>query len=500
MEVWDQDDCALESDFETHTLDEGTTAGDADESKLAIWLAFLLASLQKKHYIPNAAISTLLKILVVFFTVLSSIHPGLTAIARALPKTLYSLQMLLSIKSEVFHRYVSCPSCNAVYTYENCIDHSSRGTKSSRRCTHIPQYSKKKSACGAELLRSVCTPTGKKFLYPYKFYCYLPLKTSLQRLLKNANFVQKCEEWRNNDTSEEVLSDVYDGRIWKEFSSYDGKPFLSAPHTYGLMMNVDWFKPFKHIEYSVGAIYLTIMNLPRAIRFRQENVILVGLMPGPSEPSLNINTYLKPLVDELLNFLDGVPIEVCAKGVQNVRCALLCLACDIPACRKVAGFLSHNAKLGCTRCYKEFGGEEYYGGFDRSKWAPRNNEQHRRNVDKICQSKNNRTRTQLESKYGCRYSVLLDLPYFDPVRMSIIDPMHNLFLGTAKRVLKKVWLERNIIKKIITRQYKQLSMKLLYHQILVGFHAKYVVHFLPSQQISSKIGLTFSHFLHYQLF
>ena len=33
---------------------------------------------------------------------------------------------------------------------------------------------------------------------------------------------------------------------------------------------------------------------------------------------------------------------------------------------------------------------------------------------------------------GCRYSVLLDLPYFDPVRMTIIDPMHNLYLGTAK--------------------------------------------------------------------
>ena len=80
-------------------------------------------------------------------------------------------------------------------------------------------------------------------------------------------------------TSEGVLGDVYDGCIWKEFLMYNWKPFLSTNYTYGLMMNVDWFKPFKHIEYSVGVIYLTIINLPH-YRFKQENVLLVGLIPS----------------------------------------------------------------------------------------------------------------------------------------------------------------------------------------------------------------------------
>ena len=52
----------------------------------------------------------------------------------------------------------------------------------------------------------------------------------------------------------------------------------------------------------------------------------------------------------------------------------------------------------------------------------------------------------LESTFGCRYSILLDLPYFDPVRMTIIDPMHNLFLGTAKHImLKNVWIKKGLI-------------------------------------------------------
>ncbi len=126
-----------------------------------------------------------------------------------------------------------------------------------------------------------------------------------------------------------MSSIYYDGRIWAEFQEYNGKPFLSQPFTYRLMLNVDWFKPYKHLEYSVGAMYLTIMNLPCQIRFKEENVLLVGLI-GPHEPNLNINSFLKPLVEDLLEFLEGVPLNIDG-NMQVVRCALLCVACDIPA-------------------------------------------------------------------------------------------------------------------------------------------------------------------------
>ena len=65
-------------------------------------------------------------------------------------------------------------------------------------------------------------------------------------------------------------------------------------------MNVDWFQPYKHSPYSVGAIYLAMMNLPREERYKQENIIIAGIIPGPDEPSKDINGYLKPLVSELI--------------------------------------------------------------------------------------------------------------------------------------------------------------------------------------------------------
>ena len=45
-----------------------------------------------------------------------------------------------------------------------------------------------------------------------------------------------------------------------------------------------------------------------------------------------------------------------------------------------------------------------------------------------------------ESKYGVRYSILLALPYFDPVKLTVVDPMHNLFIGTGKHAFK-VWMD-----------------------------------------------------------
>ena len=51
----------------------------------------------------------------------------------------------------------------------------------------------------------------------------------------------------------------------------------------------------------------------------------------------------------------------------------------------------------------------------------------------------------MESELGCHNSVLLVLPYFDPIRMTIIDPMHNLFLRSAKHITRSVLLTKSDI-------------------------------------------------------
>ena len=89
---------------------------------------------------------------------------------------------------------------------------------------------------------------------------------------------------------------MYDGKVWIDLLTVSEEPFLASPFNLAVMLNIDWFQSYKHTISSVGAIYLTIMNLPRTMRFKRRNVILVAVIPGPSEPTHDINTLLAPLV------------------------------------------------------------------------------------------------------------------------------------------------------------------------------------------------------------
>ena len=59
---------------------------------------------------------------------------------------------------------------------------------------------------------------------------------------------------------------------------------------------------FHTLEYSAGAIYLCLNNLPRNLRYKRENIIIVGIIPGPSEPKLTMNLYSIPLVQDLMDW------------------------------------------------------------------------------------------------------------------------------------------------------------------------------------------------------
>ena len=67
---------------------------------------------------------------------------------------------------------------------------------------------------------------------------------------------------------------------------------LNVPHNLGFMLNVDWLQPYKHSQYSVGVLYLSILNLPSSERYKLENIIVVGCIPGPSEPH-NMNSFFE---------------------------------------------------------------------------------------------------------------------------------------------------------------------------------------------------------------
>ena len=100
---------------------------------------------------------------------------------------------------------------------------------------------------------------------------------------------------------------------------------------------------------------MVILNLPHSIRFKPENLLIVGIIPGPSEPDCHkMNSFLRPLVKEL-NMLwnEGFAMMHNSNSIV-IHAALLATVCDVPATAKIGGFLSHASKHGCWKCSKVF--------------------------------------------------------------------------------------------------------------------------------------------------
>ena len=357
-----------------HLVHLETDVCSDDSSRVVAFFLVLLSKWSSRYNISIAAVSALIRIISCVFIIVGRCSSFVAQMTTIFPTSIIGLHSCLNVNSNDFRRLVSCPKCHTLYEFEKCFVDKAKMIPKVCSFSKFPNHPhrSRRQHCGSQLLRAVVTKDGDHKFYPLKVYCYKPLIESLQTLLSKPGVLNSCEHWRERKIPKDTLCDIYDGKIWEEFQYVNGSAFLAAPHNIGLMMNVDWFTPFKHTPYSVGAVYLSVMNLPRSKRFLKENMILFGLIPGPNEPPLNINSYLEPLVEELkVLWSEGMVINMPDNPGQQVhlKAGLLCVACDIPAARKICGFLGHMAKLGCSKCTKEFHincetGHACFGCFD----------------------------------------------------------------------------------------------------------------------------------------
>lgn len=223
-----------------------------------------------------------------------------------------------------------------------------------------------------------------------------------------------------------------------------------------------------------------VQNLPRSVRYKIENIILIGIIPGPKEPKYTINSFLRPLVEELKEFWTGVNIN-CKHhplGKLFVRAALTCCTCDIPATRKVCGFVGHAATLGCSKCAKQFTYDRTtqkmdYSGYHSEEWPVRTLLTHYRECINHLNASTKAEKKSIEKEHGVRYSALIELEYFNPIQYAVVDPMHNLYLGTAKHIMQ-VWINQGILCKAhfdaIEKQFLELNHHMTLGDCLSKFH------------------------------
>jgi len=459
------------------TDDQACPEPDANQTKtqkvtaLVQWFVYFILLWQSVTKISDNGLEWLLQFVCQFFKVLSTLCESeyLSKLVFIFPSSLYLLRKFVVFDRDNFIKYAVCPKCAKVYNLKECTELDIYGQRSIRHCNQ--KKFPRSRVCGAPLARKVILSNGTSEFYPLHVYCYNSVINKLEEMVKRKQYPEKCELWRNLQTEDGFLSDITDGRIWKEFNVVNGNRFLCDPRNYLFILNFDFFQPKKHRnDYSVGVFYLSNLNLPCSERTKWENIIVVGIIPGLQKEPSSLNEFLDPFVKEMQVLWKGVYLKSSLSTFipLRFRAALACVSCDIPAARKLCGFKGHNSNYGCSKCFKYFPGNVQdgidYSGFERQQWPKRDMNTHRRNAKKLLAAKTKSKHDKLSIKFGMYYSSLLKLEYFNAIQFTVIDPMHNLFLGTAKSVFK-IWLNEGILTK---QGVEKIERKLKDFEICTG--------------------------------
>ena len=471
--VWSEDDFEdddgivlnSEEDQESLSADDDDVHDDIEGQDALInsLLCRLIFMWQVLHGLSERVMEGLLCIISGILINIAESYPVLADISQAFPSSLYRFRKLIGINRDHFQKFIMCPKCAKLYSYDE-INGPTRIVKCTNSWLVRALPNRELKRCSTNLVKEVHTADNKLRIHPLKTFCYNNIISVLQSMIKRPHFLKKCNDWQNRISPSGIMTDVYDGLIWQSFFGKEGR--YSGENNFGFLLNVDWFQPYKRRSTSIGAIYLTCLNLPREERYKRENIIVVGIIPsmgdGGEPPSLN--TLIKPLVDDFKRLFAGVEFEI-SNG--KVMCYGYLIGCssDIPANKKLCGFLSHSAHKGCSRCLKEFKSMRIannhsklnYSGFNERQWnmCKRTDKDHREKAKRISKATDKKHQETLEKEYGMRDSRLLELPYYDAIRFCLIDPMHNLFLGTSKKIFN-LWLELGLLNSNSLKTIKEM--------------------------------------------
>ncbi|KAJ3928294.1 MAG: hypothetical protein NXY57DRAFT_1041744 [Lentinula lateritia] len=324
-------------------------------------------------------------------------------IAQQIPKDIHTVIDYYDLDPSC-RTFNSCRRCHALYPLTNnelsANEDAYAANKPLSSCTSRSHPTS--AVCGTALWKTRSIGP-KKVIVPVQKQVFHNLKDWIGRLL----------------AIPESIGDFTESRIFREFLGRDGQPFMrthvgisGSPELRLLMsLGFDSFNPF-HIKASGSvsstAMYMVLLNLPEHLRYRQEYMFLVTVMPGhPNED----------------------------QG-RSVSLAVLPAVCDAEGAHSLSGFASHEHTYFCVRCLLP---KNDIHNLKPETWPRRELEEHRKVASLWRDAPSIADRDKIFKDYGVRWSELLRLPYWNPITFTLIDSMHMGYLGLFSTHIRKIW-------------------------------------------------------------
>jgi hypothetical protein len=366
-------------------------------------------------------------------------------VLNQLPTSLFTALSKFNIDGDAT-LYAVCPSCN--YTHQPSYDAISANLSYPSHCLNKLAGEDGFQTCGTALLENHNNQPR-----PIKPYLVSSFREYLVRLLANKSTEQLCDSACDNALTslrdgDADMRNVFQGEFMRTFEGpVPGKLFIDRGDKVRLAfaMHVDFFNPngvrVSANSDSIGVISLANLNLPACVRYRPENVFLVGIIPGPRKPvETEINHFIRPIIDEFeIGWERGFHISKTALSPvygRDVEVAIVLSVNDLPAAREVSGSAGHTSHFICTRC--ELYNQRNIHNIDYEQWKLQDTALLRQKANEWKAAANLQMKKEIFAKNHVRWSEFWRLPYWDPPRMLVCDPMHCLLEGLVHYHCRRV--------------------------------------------------------------
>jgi hypothetical protein len=195
---------------------------------------------------------------------------------------------------------------------------------------------------------------------PAKVMWYAPIIPRLKRLFRNKEHARLLR-WHKEDRKKDVmLRHPADGSQWRKIDR-EFPNFAQDARNLRFGLSTDGMNPFgeQSCSHSTWPVTLCIYNLPPWLCMKRKFIMMPVLIQGPKQPGNDIDVYLKPLVQELLQLWSLAGVRVWDEHKQeefDLRAMLFVTINDWPALGNISG-QSNKGYNACTHCLHELEGD-----------------------------------------------------------------------------------------------------------------------------------------------
>lgn len=200
--------------------------------------------------------------------------------------------------------------------------------------------------------------------FPRQRFMYLPIIPRLVQFTASRNMAANLRERQNRTTDPNEISDIFDGSHFHGLCERNIRvrgeeiqplrKYFADIRDLAIGLSTDGFCPHRRRKTTAWPLIAFLYDLPPDTRFHLDNIISLGVIPGPKKPK-DMDSFLYMFVCEMerlavgVRAIDSLEPDV-NKAVFSLRAFLIAAFGDIPAVSALMGMKGHNAYSPCRMC------------------------------------------------------------------------------------------------------------------------------------------------------